>query len=184
MATLAQQKSTDSLPYYKIPDYPEAYTAGTVSARMIDGLGFRFYWATEGLRTEDLKYKPSDKGRTCEETIEHLYGLSKFIYNASANQVNDRTAPAEKPLSFEDKRKAILFNFKKAADLLRTSEDLTKLSIKIKNQQGLVEFPFWNNLNGPIADALWHTGQVVLMRRASGNPINPKVSVFNGRLRD
>jgi hypothetical protein len=39
-------------------------------------------------------------------------------------------------------------------------------------------------INGPIADALWHAGQVVTLRRVSGNPINPKVSVFNGRLRD
>jgi len=183
-AALAQQKQVDSLPYYQIPDYPERYTAGTVSARMIDGLGFRYYWATEGLRAEDLAYKPSEQGRTCGETLEHLYGLSKFIYNAAANQVNDRTAAVEEPLNFEEKRKATLNNFKKAADLLRTADDLSQMKIKIKSQQGQVEFPFWNNLNGPIADALWHTGQVVLLRRASGNPLNPKVSVFNGRLRD
>ncbi len=184
MTTFAQQKQSDNLPYYQIPEYPEVYTAGTVSARMIDGLGFRFYWATEGLRAEDLAYKPSENGRTCGETLEHLYGLSKFIYNAAANQVNDRTTAAEQPLNFEEKRKAILNNFKKAADLLRSANDLSQMKIKIKNQQGLVEFPFWNNINGPIADALWHTGQVVLLRRASGNPINPKVSVFNGRLRE
>ena len=38
-----------TLPYYQIPDYPSSYNAATVAARTIDGLGFRYYWATEGL---------------------------------------------------------------------------------------------------------------------------------------
>ena len=42
-------------------------------------------------------------------------------------------------------------------------------------------FPFWNHLNGPIADALWHSGQIVSNRRASGNPLNSKVNVFIGK---
>ena len=42
-------------------------------------------------------------------------------------------------------------------------------------------FPFWNMINGPISDAIWHSGQVVANRRASGNPINPKVNVFIGK---
>jgi|GEM_PF-5684614 len=49
---------TDTLPYYQIPDAPSTYTAATVSARMIDGLGYRYYWATESLRPEDLAYEP------------------------------------------------------------------------------------------------------------------------------
>ena len=49
---------TSKLPYYEIPDYPETYTAGSVAARMLDGLGFRYYWATEGLNEDDLnKYR-------------------------------------------------------------------------------------------------------------------------------
>lgn len=39
-------------------------------------------------------------------------------------------------------------------------------------------------LNGPIADALWHVGQVVSFRRSSGNPFNSKVSVFSGKVRE
>lgn len=180
----AQNASKDTLPYYEIPDYPKHYTAGSVSARMIDGLGFRFYWATEGLSSKDLAYKPSEKGRTSKQTLDHIFGLSNFIYNAASNQINDRTIVVKDTMSFEEKRKAILLNFKQAADVLRTAEDLGNLKILIKNQQGLVEFPFWNTINGPIADALWHTGQLVLLRRASGNPLNPKVSVFAGKLRE
>ena len=36
---------------------------------------------------------------------------------------------------------------------------------------------------GPIADALWHVGQVVTFRRSSGNPFNSKASVFTGKVR-
>ena len=79
----AQELDKTESPYYQIPDYPEKYTAGSVAARMVDGLGFRYFWATEGLREEDLKYKPSEEGRTCGETIDHIYGLTLVILNAT-----------------------------------------------------------------------------------------------------
>ena len=31
--------------YYRIPDYPDKLSSTAVLARMLDGLGFRFYWA-------------------------------------------------------------------------------------------------------------------------------------------
>ena len=46
------------------------------------------------------------------------------------------------------------------------------------------EFPFWNELNGPLSDALWHTGQVVMLRRMSGNPFTSNVSVLSGKVRN
>ena len=55
---MIESNAQDKLPYDKIPDAPESYTAGSVVSRMIDGLGFRYYWATDGLRTEDLQYRP------------------------------------------------------------------------------------------------------------------------------
>ena len=59
----AQDVKTIDLPYYQIPDAPEKFTAGNVAARVIDGLGFRYYWATEGLRDVDLTYKPNDSAQ-------------------------------------------------------------------------------------------------------------------------
>jgi hypothetical protein len=61
---------------------------------------------------------------------------------------------------------------------------MESFKIIFKSNNGISEYPFWNNLNGPIADAIWHTGQVVLLRRSSGNPFNSKVSVLSGKLRD
>lgn len=166
-------QDTEKLPYYEIPEAAESYTAGTAVSRMIDGLGFRYYWATEGLRPEDLAYKPSESGRTSEETIEHLYGLSNFILSTI---IKDFKPVDGKAMTFEQKRKQTLLNYKTASSILRSTEDLSKFDNN--------RFPFWNIINGPIADALWHCGQVVMLRRASGNPFNSKVSVFAGKLRD
>jgi len=173
----------DIIPYSEIPDYSDEYTAGTVAARMIDGLGFRYYWATDGLRDEDLKFKPSEEARTCAETIDHILGLSEVIVNSTLNKVNLRGQ--EKPeLTLEEKRTQTLINFKTAADDLRSSDDLANFTIVFKNSNGTTEFPFWNNINGPIADAIWHCGQIVSFRRSSGNPYNSKASLFTGKLRE
>jgi len=39
-------------------------------------------------------------------------------------------------------------------------------------------------LNGMISDCIYHTGQIVLMRRSNGNPIDPNVNVFIGKNRE
>jgi hypothetical protein len=46
--------------YYRIPTYPDHLSSTSVLTRLLDGLGFRFYWATEGLRTEDYAYRPAE----------------------------------------------------------------------------------------------------------------------------
>jgi len=72
----------DDLPYYEVAEYTDVeYTAGTVAARMIDGLGFRYRWATEDLREEDLNYRITDSSRTSMQTIDHLLGPSRVIVN-------------------------------------------------------------------------------------------------------
>ena len=105
------------------------------------------------LRDEDLAYKPSEEGRTTGETVDHLYGLSKVIVNATLQKPNRRTEEPE--MTFEQKRKQTLINIKTAADILRGSDDLTQFKIVFERENGTTEFPFWNNINGPIADALF-----------------------------
>lgn len=171
-----------TLPYYEIPEYPENYTACSVAARMIDGLGFRYYWATEGLRDVDLAFRPNDDARATTETIDHIYDLSKVILNASLKQPNK--GGEDREMTFDEKRKKTLENFKVASDILKESDDLSQFTIVFQRGENSSEFPFWNNINGPIADALWHCGQVVMMRRSSGNPFSSKVSVFSGKVRN
>jgi hypothetical protein len=167
------------VPYKEIPSYPANYTQGKVISRMIDGLGYRFYWATENLRVLDLNFKPDTLARSTFETMEHIYGLSFMILNASKNQVNERINPDQ--MTANDLRSAILDNLKLASEAMALVEDLDELNILFQGSTGRKALPFWHVLNGPLADAIYHTGQIVSFRRASGNPMNPKVNVFIGK---
>lgn len=171
--------------YYQIPEFPDAYTAENVAARMIDGLGFRFYWATEGLVQSDMEYRPSEEGRSTAETIDHVYGLSLTIINATINKVNEPVDRSE--MTVADKRKLALENIKTASENLKKALageiEGMKTSYRRSNG-GTADYPFWIMLNGPIADALYHTGQIVSFRRSSGHPINPNISVFTGSVRN
>ena len=173
MTSIGMAQDKEILPYYEIPEHADSYTAGSAASRMLDGLGFRYYWATEGLRVEDLEYKPSESGRTSAETIDHLLGLSNFIRNSISTE---KSSDSTEVLTFIEKRKQTLLNIKKASEILRTIDDVSQFD----NDR----FPFWNIINGPTSDALWHCGQVVMLRRASGNPFNSKVNVFSGKLRE
>ena len=185
----AQEKNTtkdiQGLPYYQIPDYPESYTPENVAARMIDGLGFRFYWATEGLTKKDLEYKPGNDGRSTGYTIDHIYGLALTILNASLNKPNVFPRDDEE-LTYEQKRAKTLKNLEKASQVLKEQNTNTLENNKVifESENGDSEYPYWNMINGPIADAIYHTGQVVSFRRSSGNPINPKIRQFLGTVRD
>jgi len=179
----SQTIMNDSLPYTTIPQAPEKYTAGTVVSRMVDGLGFRYHWATEGLTDNELNYAPGNEGRTIRQTMGHLYGLSETIVNSAKKQATDRTVKGPE-MTFEEQRKATLENFKLASELFAKATDLAEHPVIFKRANGESEFPFWNTINGPIEDAIWHAGQVVVLRRSAGNPINPKVNVFLGKLNE
>ena len=165
--------------YKEIPSYPANYTQSTVISRMIDGLGYRYYWATENLRALDLDFKPDTLARSTFETMEHIYGLSFMILNASKNQVNHRRNPVQ--MTAKDLRLATLYNLKSASAAMALVENLEELNILFEGSTGRKALPFWYVLNGPLADAIYHTGQMVSFRRTSGNPMNPKVNVFMGK---
>jgi len=165
--------SQEKLPYYQIPEPPTTYTAGTSTSRMVDGLGFRFYWATEGLSELDLAFKPNETARTTEETVDHIYHLSIRILNATLIKVNGATEPS---MTFAEKRKKTLENLLQASTILKKSNNVSDFKILFPDK----EFSFWCVINGPIADAIWHVGQLVSFRRSSGNPFPKGVSVLTG----
>ena len=176
--------SLSALPYVSIEHTPEDYSGQSVLMRMIDGLGYRYYWGTEGLRPEDLAYDPGNDGATCESLIKHIYGLSEVIYNTVAQIPTERSGDLSE-LTFEEYRTKTLHHLKAASELLRTNKklNLEDCQIQFKRGEKTSSAPFWNLMNGPLADAIYHTGQVVSYRRTTGNPINPLVSVFSGKNR-
>lgn len=174
-----QARPTDF--FYQIPENPEDYTAGTVAARIVDGLGFRYYWATEGLTKEDLLFRPSEEARSIEETVDHILSLSDVILNSVNEQPSKGVTMAG--MTFEAKRSQTLENIMNASLLLKgaTDEDLTRFNMVFSET---IQYPFWNMLNGPIADAINHVGQIITLRRTNGNPINQNISVLQGTVKD
>tara|TARA_B100000795_G_C22727930_1_gene410188 strand:+ start:471 stop:989 length:519 start_codon:yes stop_codon:yes gene_type:complete len=170
------------LPYYEIPEYPATSSSGNIMSRMIDGLGFRFYWATEGLTKKDLDFKISKDSRSTMEILGHINDLSVMILNSVVNKPNEGVK--DSPLEFTKLRNNSLLNLKQASEIISKLDAVSNLKIIFKKGDKLSEFPFWNLINGPIEDAVWHSGQIVANRRASGNPINSKVSVFTGKVND
>ena len=174
----SQEELKDKLPYYEVPEYAEEFTAGTTAARMVDALGFRYYWASKDLNEKDLAYRLNEKGRSTAETINHIYELSIIIVNSTLQKPNSRGDKVE--MTYKEKRTATLNNLKKASDILYVSNDISQFKIIFGEQK----IPFWNQINGPIADAIWHCGQIAVYRRVTKNPINPKVNHFTGKIRN
>lgn len=171
--------------YREIPDYPETYSAHGLAARMVDGLGFRFYWATDGLSEEDYAFRVSEEARSIDETVRHVYNLIKVTHNAVTEKVNTVNEEAE-TMGILELRAEVLNYIRMTSDVLKQSEegDMEKYKILFERGDTKTSFPFWNLVNGPIADALWHCGQIVMLRREAGNPVDSRISFLLGSLRE
>lgn len=181
----SQNKTMEETPYAAIESYPEEFTAATMVARTIDGLGYRYYWGTEGLTDEDLIFRPSEDASNVIETLDHLHSLTEAIFNCISGKPNIRPRE-EKEYSYEELRHRSLVYLKSASDLLKANPDMDMSSRKIIFKRGDKEsvFEFWHLLNGQLSDAIYHTGQIVSFRRTNENPVNPKMNVFMGRNRE
>lgn len=182
---MADSLAIDSF-YYQIPNAPTAFNEHTAIARVVDGLGFRYYWATEGLRDADLSFAPAEGSRNSRATLEHIFSLSGVVLNSIKIIPNGGNSVDSKTFSWEELRYQTLKRIKEASDLLKSEDHDAMGDYSMIFQRGDTQnaYPFWNVLNGPLADALWHVGQVVSYRRLSGNPFDGKVSVLSGKRRD
>lgn len=167
--------------FVSIGDPPQEVTSQNIIAHAIRGIGFRYYWATQGLREQDLNFKPSTKARSSRETLEHLYGLSIMIHSTVFNQMIKRTNQ-QKEWTFELLRQNTLDLIQQASTRAMNLSDaeLQALSIRFYSSDEEIRYPIWNFIQGPLADAQYHIGQLVSFRRSSGNPIDPNVNVFLG----
>ena len=171
--------------YFKdISKYPTEINNGNIISRMINGLGYRYYWATEKLKENDLIYRPSKNAYSTKETLVHIFTLSKTVYNTTLSKINERP-DIDIPSDYESIRNETLQLLEKASKNFSNlnSEELDQMKIKFNRGGTIKSFPIWNLLNGPIADAIYHTGQIVSFRRTTGNPIDSSVNVFMGSYR-
>lgn len=172
-------------PLNEIPAAPENAVAGNVIARMVQGLGYRYYWASKDLRIEDLSYRPSKEGASTFETLEHIYGLAEVIRNTATSSPTIRPLKSppkdyivlrEKTLEYLEQANALYLN--------KTAAEVDQMQVIFQRANKLYDYPVWNLLNGPLADAIYHTGQLVSFRRTSGNPLQQGVNVFIGKTKE
>lgn len=177
----SKKMNTMNAPYASIKEYPSDYTPASVLQRAIDGLGYRYHWASEGLTAKDLAYDPGNAGKTAEEVLVHIHSLTRTILNSIKGEVNVRPE-AKEEMDYETLRLSTLNNIKEASDYLSANPNLNFEERNIIFSRGDKEskYPLWRLLNGPLLDAVYHTGQIVSYRRSTGNPSNPKVNVFSG----
>lgn len=161
------------LPYRSIPDPPEEVTATLVLARLVDGLGFRYRWATEGLRGEDYEYRPSPDSMSVRELLGHIHGLVSWVLQCLDGEM--QSAPGAPTL--QEIRGLTLEKVEMIRNLLVGMSPEELVSRRIRTRGG--EYPFWNMVNGPLSDALTHVGQINSWRRLNGNPV-PGHNVFLG----
>ena len=167
-----------NITFSDISEYPTEFSQANIVLRMIEGLGYRYYWASKSLSETDLEYKSSEDARSTLEIIKHIYSLTNMISSSFKNQQYEFS---DVSYGYKELRKKTLLNLKYIHEQLKLNPDFSKLKIRFERGGNMMEFPFWNQINGPISDALWHCGQVVMNRRASGNPLQSGVNVFIGK---
>jgi len=153
--------------FHEISQYPDEVSGTTVLVRLLDGLGFRFRWATDGLSDADYGFRPAPDCMSIEELVRHIWGLVNWVCQSV------ETPRFGKQEDIELTRRSVLEMLQalRKALLSMGDDELGGVSI--------YERPFWHIINGPVADALTHVGQINSFRRLAGNP-TPGANVFMG----
>lgn len=176
--------------FHSLPAPPADTPCGsTVLARLVDGLAFRYRWATHGLDREDLRFRPCDDAMTLDELLDHLRYLARWMHtNVRAAKLSHDPVPypeccagladpAGDPDVLIHQTLSALADLR--ADILDLGEEGLTRVVLIGGREPTA-FPVWNLINGPLSDALTHVGQVTSWRRILGKPV-PKHDVFRGR---
>ncbi len=153
---------------------PERTTAGTILQRLIDGLGFRYRWATDGLREADFAFRPADDCMSTEELLQHILMLVTRA-DAVLGGGDQGSDPAK---GMNSLKQATLQALARLSERVAEMDGAALDACKIKRKD--TEMPFWYTINGPLADALTHVGQLNAWRRLNGNP-TPGANLFVGK---
>lgn len=165
----------DELPYRELPPPPAAPSGVAVVARLLDGLGFRYRWATEGLRAEDADFRPGPGSMSTRELLRHVARLVEWTDQHLGGPPPEEGADGVEALRARTLRRV-------AAARARVLElgDAGLAAVQLTGTPEKGPQPFWSMVNGPLADALTHVGQLAAWRRLNGNPA-PRADVFRGR---
>ena len=168
--------SETAFDFRSLPPGPAAVNGSAVLVRLVEGIGFRFRWATEGLREQDLAFRPTPDSMSIAELGGHVLELVAWVAKAAGAIPEAPRAP--EPPAFPEVRQKVLETLASLRARLALMRDEDIAGIRIPSRSGPVPWP--HLVNGPLADALTHIGQINVLRRSCGNP-TPKADVFRGR---
>ena len=141
----------------------------TFFARFVDGLAFRYHWPTEGLRPEDYAFRPSADSMNLLELQKHMlhvvFMIKQTVFDADA--AGSRAVRERRPKSFARGHPGELVRI--VREHLDELSDDRLATHQVLRRSG-ARHSVWNIMNGPVADALTHVGQINSWRRLSGNP--------------
>lgn len=161
--------------YHSLPTPPENFSAGSILARFIDSIGFRYQMASNGLTENEISFCPVEGSMNMTELNQHIYQVLAWAHRAF-----DKDAVRRKDLeSFDDYRTAILqccAEFKGRL-LIMSDEEIESVGVYLRRADA--NYSFWYLINGPLTDVLTHIGQMVSWRRIAGNPV-ARISPFTG----
>jgi hypothetical protein len=142
---------------------------------MVEGLAFRYRWATENLSEENIKFKPHPTSMSIEEVNAHIFDLVD-----STNRVFGGEKQNKDSLNSFHKLRTKSLNI--LADLSERLKEMSDEDLSEIEKNTSRKLPFWYWINGPLADALTHVGQITSWRRIAGNPQLKGVNVFIGTI--
>jgi hypothetical protein len=161
------------LPFENISKTPNDLTATNTLLRMVEGLAFRYRWATENLSEENIKFKPHPTSMSVEEVNAHIFDLVD-----STNRVFGGEKQNKDSLNSFHKLRIKSLNI--LADLSERLKEMSDEDLSEIEKNTSRKLPFWYWINGPLADALTHVGQITSWRRIAGNPQLKGINVFIG----
>lgn len=165
-----------SLPYESIPEPPSTFSGVSVIIRTLDAAGFRFRWATEGVTDAQADFQPTPESMSIKKICKHMVMLFNLIDAAVGGEFTPGLHESD---DFQELRLRVLQKIQSARANVSKLTDAELGQRKINHPRG-GEFPIWNMINGPLADALTHVGQITGWRRMAGNP-TPKANLFEGK---
>jgi len=162
------------IPYQSLPEPPKESSEGKILARLVDGIGFRYQLATQGFTQKEIDFCPVEGSMNMMELIHHIYGLMKWTSGAFHLPYTPKELT-----NFEEYRAETLHLCQIFSEFLSSQSDESIRAAGVYLKRMDKHFSFWYLINGPLADALTHIGQINTWRRISGNPV-ARISPFTG----
>ena len=159
------------LPFEDISKTPTELTATNILLRVVEGLGFRYRWATENLSEDNIKFRPHPTSMNIEELNAHIFDLINSTFRVFGGEKQN----IDSLNSFQQIRKKSLFILEDLSERLKkmSDEDLVEME---KNTSR--KLPFWYWVNGPLSDALTHVGQITSWRRMAQSSVKRSKCIY------